>query len=82
MSSITITDPALLAQFAAVAGSVDIKDPDGRVVVTLLQEGYGRLPPGVKSPISDEEFERARQEPSSGITLDEFWARVRAGTWK
>lgn len=82
MTSITITDPALLALLTATTGPVDVKGPDGSVVGTFLNGGRGKLPPGVKSPISDEEFERARQEPSSGITLDEFWAKVRAGTWK
>ena len=75
MTSITITDPALLAQIAA-AGTVEVKDPDGRVVATLLREGYGRLPPGVKSPVSDEEFEAARKEPDSGLTLDQIWERI------
>ena len=30
------------------------------------------MPPGVKSPVSDEEFEEARKQPD-GLTLQEFW---------
>lgn len=75
MTTITITDPALLAQIA-VAGTVEVKDADGRVVATLFREGYGKLPSGVKSPISDEEFERARQEPSRPVTMAEVWERI------
>lgn len=80
--SITITDPALLAQLAQVSTATELKAPDGRVIGTLLPEGYGKLPPGVKSPISDEEFEKARQSPDSGVPLAEFWKRVQAGEWK
>ena len=80
--SITITDPALLAQLTQVSGVVELKDPTGRVIGTLLPEGYGKLPPGVKSPVSDEEFEEARKSPDSGISLAEFWRRVQAGEWK
>lgn len=76
MSSITITDPALLAQFAAAAGVVEIKGPDGRVFGTYVNDGYGKLPPGVNSPMSDEEFEEARKQPSTGLTLDQIWERI------
>jgi hypothetical protein len=77
--SITITDPALLAQLTQAGGVVELKDPSGRVIGTFLRESYGKLPPGVKSPISDAEFEEARKSPDSGITLDEFWKRMHGG---
>jgi hypothetical protein len=77
--SITITDPALLAQLTQAGGVVELKDPSGRVIGTFLRKGYGKLPPGVKSPISDAEFEEARKSPDSGITLDEFWKRMHGG---
>ena len=81
--SITITDAGLLAQLASAPGFVELRDPSGRVLGTFFLDGYGKPPPGVKSPVSDEEFERARQEPSSGITLDEFWKRMRSdGKWR
>ncbi len=79
--SITITDPALLAQFTAAPGVVEIRDPDGRVIGTFFVPGYGMPPPGVKSPISDEEFEEGRKEPG-GRTLAEIMKRLEAETGK
>ena len=35
-----------------------------------------------KSPFSDEEIEEARKRPDSGITLAEFWEKVKRGEWK
>jgi hypothetical protein len=75
MTSITITDPALIAQFAAAPGVVTVCDPDGRVIGTFILEGYGKPPPGVKSPISDEEFEEARKQ-TGGLPLSEVWRRI------
>lgn len=80
--SITITDPALLAQFAAAPGVVQIRHPDGRVLGTFFVPGYGMPPPGVKSPISDEEFEEARKEPSSPVSLTELFKRLESGETK
>ena len=77
--SITINDPALLAQFAGAPGVVEIRDPDGRVIGTFFVPGYGVPPPGVKSPISNEEFEEARKSPDSGITLAELFKRLESG---
>jgi hypothetical protein len=67
--SITISDPALLAQLAAIQGEVELKDPSGRTVAKVTREWDGKLPPGVKSPISDEEFERLRQTQRPGRKL-------------
>jgi len=80
--SITITDPALLTQFAQASGITDVCDPSGRVIGTFVLEGAGRLPAGVKSPVSKEEFEEARRSPDSGITLNEFWNKVERGEWR
>lgn len=80
--TITITDPELLAQFAAAPGFVEICDPAGRVLGTFFLDGYGVPPPGVKSPFSDAEFEEARKSPSSGITLTEFFQKLERGEWK
>jgi hypothetical protein len=78
----SITDPALIAQLTA-AKVVELRDPSGRVIGTFIVEGYGVPPPGVKSPVSDEEFEEARKSPSSGITLDEIWRRMQSdGKWR
>jgi hypothetical protein len=80
--SITITDPKLLAQLTAAPGFIDLHAPDGRLIGTFFLDGYGVPPPGVKSPISDEEFENARKEPSSGISLTELWKRLESGEAK
>ena len=67
--SITITDPALLAQLEAIQGEVELKDPTGRVVARATRELDGKLPPGVKSPLSDEEFEHLRLTQRTGRKL-------------
>jgi hypothetical protein len=82
VTSLTISDPELLAKLAAAPGFIEIRDPAGRVLGTFFLDGYGVPPPGVKSPISDEEFERARRSPSSGVTLAEFWEKVKRGEWR
>jgi hypothetical protein len=59
--SITITDPALLAQLAT-GNRVEFTDPTGRVLGYFTPEGLGKLPPGVKSPFTDEELAELRQQ--------------------
>ncbi len=58
--SITITDPALLAQLAAASDPVEVRGPGGEYLGTF-QPPPGKLPAGFKLPISDEELERRRQ---------------------
>lgn len=58
--SITITDPALLAQLAAARDSIDVHGPDGEYIGTF-QPPFGKPPVGFKIPFSDEELERRRQ---------------------
>ncbi len=58
--SITITDPALLAQLAAACDPVEVRGPDGEYIGTF-QPPFGKPPPGLKIPFSDEELERRRQ---------------------
>jgi len=60
--SITITDPALLAQLRQAGDLVELKDPDGNVLGTFAVEGRGQLPPGVKSPFTDEQRAEMRKE--------------------
>ncbi len=45
--SITITDPALLAQLRQAGGAVELKDPEGNVLGIFVIEGLGKLPPRV-----------------------------------
>jgi hypothetical protein len=81
-TKITITDPELLARLAAAEGQIVFCGPTGDIVKTVRTIAYGVPPPGVKSPVSDEEFEEARKSPNSQITLAEFWERVKRGEWK
>jgi hypothetical protein len=74
-TTITITDPELLAKLAAAEGQIVFRGPGGEHVKTAETIPYGSLPPGVKSPISDEEFEKARQQPD-GSPLAEVWKRI------
>jgi hypothetical protein len=62
--SITITDPTLLAQLMQAADVVELKHPDGRVLGVFTAGGLGKLPPGVKSPFTDEERAKRREQRS------------------
>ena len=81
-TTITITDPELLAQLAAAEGQIVFRGPNGEHVKTAETVPYGSLPPGVQSPFTDEQIEEARKSPNSGITLAEFWEKVKRGEWR
>jgi hypothetical protein len=81
-TTITITDPELLAKLAAAEGQIVFRGPGGERVTTVATVTEGSLPPGVRSPFTDEEIEAARQEPDSEFTLAEFWKKVQSGEWK
>lgn len=70
--SITITDPALIAQLRQAGSTVELKDPEGNVLGTFAVEGLGKLPPGVKSPFTREEMEERRQKHRSGRPLKDI----------
>lgn len=79
MTTITITDPALIEQLRR-ADAVELRDPEGRVLgdftardgvprrphaelFRLLETGQElRLPPGTKSPISEEDRRENRKQ--------------------
>jgi hypothetical protein len=69
--SFTVTDPALLSRLAA-GDEVEFKDSTGRRLGIFIPDGLGKLPPGVKSPFSDEEMEWRRKEPKTGRPLAEL----------
>ncbi|HEV3387043.1 MAG TPA: hypothetical protein VG097_19650 [Gemmata sp.] len=78
MSSVTtivITDPELLTKLAAAEGQIVFRGPSGDTVKTAEIVANGTPPPGVTSPISDEEFEKARKQPD-GVPLSEVWRRI------
>ena len=80
-TTITITDPALRALLAGARGQIVFRAPDGEHVRTVTP-GPASLPAGSKGPLTDDEFEEARKSPNSGITLAEFWEKVKRGEWK
>ncbi|MFO0851890.1 MAG: hypothetical protein U0871_25490 [Gemmataceae bacterium] len=53
--SITVTDPALLDQLLRAADGTELRHPDGRVIGRFVVEELGKLPPGVRSPFTDEQ---------------------------
>jgi hypothetical protein len=81
-TTITITDPELLAKLAVAEGQIVFCGPTGDPVKTVHTVAYGTPPPGVKSPFTDEQIEEARKSPNSGITLAEFWEKVKRGQWR
>jgi hypothetical protein len=63
MTTITITDPVLLKQIAEASLPIIFHDPSGNEL--LYAEGFiWKPPPGMKSPISDEELDRRRKNLS------------------
>ena len=74
--SIVITDPKLIAELDAATGTVDLTDPTGRFLATVTAPS-GKLPPGVKSPFSDEEIERRRTSYSGGKSAAEIFKQLR-----
>lgn len=60
--SITIIDPALIAQLRQAGGTVELKDAEGNVLGTFAVDGLGKLPPGVKSPFTREETVEAEND--------------------
>lgn len=59
--SITITDPVLLNQLV-VSEEVEIKDPTGHTIGKFVPDWPGKLPPGVKSPFTEEQLIELRKQ--------------------
>lgn len=76
MSGITVSD-AFISQVSALPEPTPLLDSQGHVIgtfVPLLSPRYS--PEGVcKSPISDEELARRKQEPET-TTLAEIWKKL------
>jgi hypothetical protein len=79
---IVISDPELLAKLAAARGQIVFRGLSGETVKTAEVVANGTPPQGVKSPVTDEEFEQARKSPDSGIALTDFWKKVERGEWR
>jgi hypothetical protein len=67
--SIVITDKALLQQFSQASDPVEIQDANGNYL-GKFEPPYGKLPPGVRSPFTDEEIERRRNQPDGRPLAD------------
>ncbi len=74
-TTVVISDPELLAKLASSDGVIVFRGPDGKCVRMAEPVPQGQLPNGIKSPISDEEFEKARQQ-KGGVPLAEVWKRL------
>lgn len=74
---ITITDPELLARLAEATDAVNIKGPDGRVLGQFVQNLY-RLPPGVKSPFTEEEMAARRNDGGPSRPLGDILRDLKA----
>jgi hypothetical protein len=75
--SIPVRDPALLAELSRATGVVELVDPDGRVIGELALEDDARLPPGKKSPFTDEEMAERRKD-RTGRPLADILRDLRA----
>jgi hypothetical protein len=62
MSAIAVTDPTLLSELLQYEGTVELKAPDGRLLGQFTAEGFFKLPPGAKSPFTDEQLVDLRKQ--------------------
>ena len=61
-NTITITDPTLVALLQKVNGAVELKSPTGEILGQFATQGLYKLPPGVKSPFTEEELVELRKQ--------------------
>jgi hypothetical protein len=67
--SIIVNDAILLKQLTQASGSVEVRDANGNFLGTFAPPP-GKLPPGVKSPHTDEEIEEFRKQPGGRPLAD------------
>jgi hypothetical protein len=60
--SIIVNDASLLKQLTGVSVTIEIRDADGNFLGTFAPP-RAKLPPGIKSPHTDEEIEQFRKQP-------------------
>ncbi len=75
--SLTITDADVLARLLA-GDSLEVKDGDGRTVGRVLMDNSGKLPPGVRSPLTEAEIDARFAEPAVGRPLSEILRDLQA----
>jgi hypothetical protein len=76
-----VTNPDAVAVFSDVDAPVLVCDALGQLIGRFENNWYGKPPFGIKSPFTDEQIEEARKSSNSGITLAEFWEKVKRGEW-
>ena len=62
----------MLAALEAAAVGTELRHPDGHVIFQLAARNPYSLPPGVKSPFSDEEMAERRKNPGRMHKLPEI----------
>lgn len=70
VTTITITDPQLLAQLAAADGPIVFRGPTGDTVKTLAPVSLGAPPAGFQPAIGEEELARRRLESTGRGAAD------------
>jgi hypothetical protein len=68
--SIVITDTALVQKLVQASGTMEVRDANGNFLGTFAPS-FGKSPPGVRSPFTEEEMERRRSQPD-GRSLAEI----------
>ena len=79
VTTIVVNDPNVQTQLAAAEGVIVFRGPNGDCIRLAESVPSDKLPAGITSPVTDEEFEQARQSPDSGLSLSEFWKQVEGG---
>jgi hypothetical protein len=74
--TVTVTDPTLLAALQAEGDIIELKHPDGRVLAVFATGDMGVPPPGMKSPVSDEELAELKKQ-KTGRPLADILADLR-----
>ncbi len=71
---ITITDPELLARFAAATDAVNIKGPDGHILVRLVMKKPDKRHHRPEPTITEEQIDELMQEYPKGRSLKDIIA--------
>jgi len=75
VTTIVISDPEQLAKLTAAEGVIVFRGPNGEYIRIAEPVSRDKLPPSLRPPISDEEYEKLRQQPD-GLPLAEVWKRI------
>ncbi|MBA4065127.1 MAG: hypothetical protein C0501_15715, partial [Isosphaera sp.] len=83
VTTITITDPELLAKLAAADGQIIFQGPAGQLVKTVETVAVGKPPPGFKVPVTDEQLAEARKNRAAGRPIGEVIKELKEkyGEW-